>query len=204
MTAKGHMFLATGITLPIAAAAHIPVTFDFLIGIVIGSWLPDLDEPGSYLGRRLFLISYLLKAIGIQHRTLTHSILFAILVTLPALFIPELKYFFFGLGVGVILHCIGDLLTKSGLQYFFFPIKKQIHLLPKNLRFRTGSNVEYLVIIPFILLTLFSYKYLHISDYSGFKELHIEKKIEKGLEYFVSFVKEHQHDDFIKNIVSKL
>jgi len=170
MTAKGHAFLTTAIVFPIASLTSTPLPTDFLIGIIIGSWLPDIDEPGSYLGRRLQLISLILKKLGVQHRTITHSILFALVVALPALFYPPLKLLFIGFALGVILHCIGDLLTKSGLTYFFYPIKKEIHLLPKKLRFRTGSKVEYFIIVILAIITIYFSQRVHYVP-GGFEKI---------------------------------
>ncbi|MCL6571364.1 MAG: bifunctional acetaldehyde-CoA/alcohol dehydrogenase, partial [Bacillus sp. (in: Bacteria)] len=52
---------------------HLPFTASYTAGVVIGSLLPDIDEPKSYVGRRSFGMANKVKeAFG--HRGMTHSL----------------------------------------------------------------------------------------------------------------------------------
>jgi len=163
MTAPGHILLATGITGMAMYVLHLPVDIYFLLGIIIGAVLPDIDEPKSLIGRKLFFLSYILRAIGLKHRTLSHSIIFSLIFILPAFIVPSpYKNILFGLGIGSILHCVGDLFTISGLRYFLFPIEKELHFSPKPLRFRTGGVIEQIIIIFLALFNMWIFKKLDL------------------------------------------
>ena len=93
MTAKSHTTttLAIGI-LPIYFYGNeILYIFDYLaiylIGLVVGSLLPDIEESHSYIGRKaVWLSSRLNKAIG--HRKITHRIT----VYIPIFFISYYEF----------------------------------------------------------------------------------------------------------------
>ncbi len=53
----------------------------WVLSVLAGGLLPDLDEPNSALGRRLGWIAWPLK-LAVGHRTLTHSVLGILLVGL--------------------------------------------------------------------------------------------------------------------------
>lgn len=74
----------------------------------LGGLLPDIDEPGSLLGRRLPFISYPLNGI-FGHRTVTHSLAFVIAITL--LVMPFSYHLALALGMGLLSHLIGDMIT---------------------------------------------------------------------------------------------
>jgi inner membrane protein len=157
MTFKGHTLLA-------ALPVNLYICFNpidkfsaiiILVGVLIGSILPDIDEPHSYIGKRLAFLSYPLKLFGLKHRTFTHYLIFPLLVSLIALLIQDtvIKLFLFSLSFGILMHDIGDLITKGGITGFFFPLfpNKKIALLPYGLRFYTNSITEYLIIFILFL-----------------------------------------------------
>ena len=151
MTAKGHITLASLSLITIGTYTNIPLdTFTtFYSGGIIGSLLPDIDEKQSYIGKKLKTLSFIMSSI-FKHRTFTHYLIFPILIFLYGFYFLEdtLKIFVIGLAVGVLLHDIGDMLTKGGIVGFFWPIlaKTRIALLPRRLRFYTGSLQEYILI----------------------------------------------------------
>ena len=74
MTARGHILLA--ITPVIVFNPEMYNTDPYILGaIALGAVLPDIDEPNSYIGRRLYFVSDLIRLIGIKHRTVTHTII---------------------------------------------------------------------------------------------------------------------------------
>ena len=193
MTAPGHILLATAIVGITEYVLHIPVNVYFLAGIALGAVLPDIDEPKSFIGRKLAPLAFLLRLFRLKHRTLSHSIIFALIVIIPSIFLPyPFNLFGIGAGVGSVLHCVGDLLTISGLKYFLYPKKTELHLLPKNLRFRTGGTVESIIIIGLVGINYLIYKKLDVIDVlSNFHgtALHLPHLLETGYNYFFHLAK---------------
>ena len=93
-------------------------------GTSLGSLLPDIDHPQSYLGRRLrFLSVPIFKIWG--HRGITHSFLFlGITGIATALWWTVNPLFFGGLFIGILSHFIGDMTTPSGIP-LLYPNKKR-------------------------------------------------------------------------------
>ena len=119
-----------------------------LAGAIVGSLLPDIDHPQSWLGRRVAIVSIPLSML-IGHRGLTHSFL--------ALFVALVGCWMFagfiGLSGGVpivfaamvcagyISHLLADWFTPAGVPW----------LWPRARRFcspitiQVGGGVEYLL-----------------------------------------------------------
>ncbi|QDD68188.1 metal-dependent hydrolase [Caminibacter pacificus] len=171
MTFRGHIILATSVSLPFINAIFPYPSAQFyyaIAGVILGALLPDIDEPGSYIGRKIPIISFLISFF-VKHRGFTHTIFFALIPILFAFLVPYcyfcynsfynfnifyLQIFLFFIGVGCILHDIGDMLTKSCVKFFYPISNKTICIAPKSLRFRTGSIEENIVVlILFVLLT---------------------------------------------------
>lgn len=162
MLAKSHMTLGLlgGIALyylPFEITKNSLYEMLFLPIIIIGSVLPDIDEPRSFIGRKFPIISHLVS-LSFTHRGFTHFLLFPLLIALLGLFIlPKYEIIglsLFALSFGVFMHQIGDMLTISGISYYLFPFStKKAVLLPQFLRFRTGSRTEKFILI-FIFIPL--------------------------------------------------
>ena len=195
MTAPGHILVATA-TVGIAEyILHIPVNVYFLIGVSLGAVLPDVDEPKSLIGRKLAFLAFLLRLFNLKHRTLSHSIIFALLFLIPAFFFPyPYNAILGGVGTGALLHCIGDLLTISGLKYFLYPLKTELHLLPEKMRFRTGGLVEQGIILVLIGINYIIYKQLNLinvlDNFHG-SALHWPYILETGYNYFIHLLLKH-------------
>lgn len=129
-----------------------------IAGASIGSISPDIDHPESKVGRKL-----LLKPISITisklfgHRTITHSLLFSIimsyaLIASASLFSGLLNYiylnFVIGFCVGWISHLLLDLMTVRGIPIYYPLIKKKYNIF----KFKTNKDEE-LVSILTILFT---------------------------------------------------
>ena len=106
----------------------------------IGSLLPDIDHPSSWVGRRLPVISRPLAAM-IGHRGVTHSVV-AVLV---CLFFLRWEGFsrtvIDPLVIGYLSHLAADLLTSSGLRLAWPSRKRQAIPLC-----RTGSFGETVIV----------------------------------------------------------
>lgn len=85
--------------------------------MMLGSLLPDIDIPSSFLGRWLFPISWIINKL-FGHRGLFHSITFytIIFILLPLYHTSCMKYCTYGvvlvsLYIGIVLHIVLDKLT---------------------------------------------------------------------------------------------
>jgi len=91
-----------------------------LEGAAIGGFaalLPDIDHPGSSLGRLVRPVSVLLEAIG--HRVITHTLWFCLGTSLALAGLFSNLGFFWILFLGSFSHIILDSLTRSGTTPFY-------------------------------------------------------------------------------------
>lgn len=132
----------------------------FIILVIIGSILPDIDHTKSLIGKLFYPISkYISKNYG--HRTITHSAIFLFLITSISLFLE--KYFLNNYEITIILffsilsHLILDMCTLQGIP-LFYPFYKNPCVLPANpdLRIRTGDiKSEGVILFIFSISTIF-------------------------------------------------
>ncbi|MDK2932792.1 MAG: inner membrane protein [Clostridiales bacterium] len=92
-----------------------PLSLYFILGGIIGSFLPDCDIATAPAG--WFIPAW----IFVKHRTITHSVLAVIVISAIAYIIN--RDFGSGIFIGYALHLIADAMTKMGLPYFWYPIK---------------------------------------------------------------------------------
>jgi len=160
MMAKGHMLLASAITLSVEyiepdLIENEAIFFPFMI---LGSLLPDIDEKNSYIGRRLGAISIFFDSI-FEHRTFTHYLFLPVMIFIAGYFVSDMtaKTILYALATGILLHDVGDMLTKGGINGFFYPFykKKKIALLPRFLRFYTNSVTEYFLTMVLIAINTY-------------------------------------------------
>lgn len=166
MTAKGHVLLA----LPFALLAsnvmninHIE-TMVFTSTVVAGALFPDIDEPGSYIGRKLWFLAWPIKILAqfipmFRHRGATHFLIIPLMLMLLSYFIENIMLTAFA--VGWIAHTVGDMLTVTGIRGYFYPIlpDARIRLLPEPIAFQTGGIIEGLLIFGLIFINGFLYKH---------------------------------------------
>lgn len=121
-----------------AAAAHttLPFTAAYTAGLVIGSLLPDIDEPSSYVGRRSFGVAGKVKeAFG--HRGMTHSlIVWGVLAAL--VWRDSASPFAAGLVLGYLFHIVEDFFSVQGVP-LFWPFSSKRWKVPL---YRTGKGME--------------------------------------------------------------
>lgn len=95
---------------------------------MVGSLLPDIDHPQSFLGRRMKIISRPIYRLW-GHRTITHSIL---MIGALGLLIDTLgnKYITLGIVLGMMGHVLLDLLCLGSGVAFLYPLyPKKINLI---------------------------------------------------------------------------
>ena len=146
----------TGHTHAIAGAAAGALSAEFLrlpVGLLpvaaalgaVAALLPDVDEPGSTVNRRLPVIG---PALGrsLRHRTVTHSLAALAGLTLAAhLLLRHVVWSWLAVGaVGYGSHLFCDLLTPAGID-LFWPVGRRVRL---GGFVRTGGGVEEGLFVP--------------------------------------------------------
>ncbi|PIY96292.1 MAG: hypothetical protein COY66_04620 [Candidatus Kerfeldbacteria bacterium CG_4_10_14_0_8_um_filter_42_10] len=160
-----------------------------LIAGAFGGLLPDLDasdakikhlEIGYGKGRNrmaikpFYLPSMIISSL-FKHRGILHSFLAVILVGWGSywlfLFLSQwvsflAQEFWMVLTLGYFSHLVADGITHHGVP-LLWPWNRNIHLLPRLLRFRTGSFMETVIFIVLLLtlglFVLSSYQSLNLS-----------------------------------------
>ncbi len=148
---KTHFLFALFLSLLTINYFGLSPIFYILILLFAGS-LPDIDHYKSKIGRKLFIISFLINFI-FGHRKLIHSVIFA---TILAIVIRV----FFGLYwipfyIGYLSHLFLDSLTKQGV-YLFYPSNFRIHGFIKT----NGIIEKVFLVFLLVLNTVFITKYI--------------------------------------------
>jgi len=137
--------LAGGVA--IAQLTNTPMDAFLLAGIVIGSLAPDLDHPGSKLGRRSLGIAHVIHFL-FGHRTITHSILPVVALILLSIMFPHALLI--GFTLGYILHIAGDVCSVQGVP-LLYPFNKKHIKIPL---YNTNGLVEKIIIFPLACLSI--------------------------------------------------
>lgn len=96
-------------------------------GAIVGSLLPDIDHPQSFLGRRLKWVSKPINHLW-GHRSITHSLVLIGGIMGILAFIDQ-KALALGLGIGMLGHVIIDLCCRGAGVAFLYPFyPKRIQL----------------------------------------------------------------------------
>ncbi|MHC5409250.1 metal-dependent hydrolase [Listeria seeligeri] len=114
MRYKTHLVTSFAVVAPVAIMTN-NVDIMGACGLALGAILPDIDEPGSYVGRRIPLIPHILKRV-FGHRGMTHTLLATMLFVLLAIIIPN--SFTCMLAIGYFLHILEDTFSVSGIKWF--------------------------------------------------------------------------------------
>lgn len=139
MRYPSHIMVSLCIGAATAAYTNLPFTVSYTAGVVIGSLLPDIDEPNSYVGRRSFGMSTKVKeAFG--HRGMTHSLVVWGAVAAIVL-IESSSLFSLGFLLGYLFHILEDFLSIQGVP-LLWPFQTKRYKLPL---YRTGGIVEKLL-----------------------------------------------------------
>lgn len=119
-----------------------------LAGAVVGSLLPDIDHPKSWLGRRIPFISIPLSSL-VGHRGVTHSLIGLNIVFASVLLSAWLGNMsgsawapaITGLGIGYASHLLADWLSNTGIP-LLWPSRQRF---AAPITIQTGSPIEYLI-----------------------------------------------------------
>ncbi|MGM0549253.1 MAG: metal-dependent hydrolase [Bacillota bacterium] len=132
----------------------------------VGALIPDIDEPQSYAGRKIKVVSKMIKSV-FGHRGITHSFLGMGIISLLIYFL--LDHYNLSLKIltmfnlGYLSHLLTDLITKAGVP-LLYPYKKKIRIP----LIRTGGKLEFVfrTIVSAALLFI-AIEYLDITHFTG-------------------------------------
>lgn len=148
MRYETHIVTSVTMGVGLTMITDAPLSLGYGIGVILGSLLPDIDEPRSYIGQRSFGIAKLInKMFG--HRGFTHSFLAALPFFILFYFFPY--SFVLGLACGYLFHITGDFFSKSGVP-LFYPFTKKRYKIPIYI---TGKTSEKVVLFFSILVLVF-------------------------------------------------
>ncbi|WP_336770133.1 metal-dependent hydrolase [Bacillus bombysepticus] len=177
-----HMVSSLTMGVGLTMVTDIPLSIGFAAGVLIGSLLPDIDEPKSFIGKRSFGISKLVNWM-FGHRGFTHSLFAVLPLFLIYLFIknpevvvswfganirteffrdlvqniavPAIVNFWLGISFGYLFHLVGDFFSKSGIP-LFLPITKKRYKIPIYVTGKKSEQVVFVICsILLVVLSLF-------------------------------------------------
>jgi inner membrane protein len=176
------MTVGTHVAFAAAAALVCGAPASSLAFLVLGSALPDIDHPQSFLGRIFFFISIPLnKRFG--HRKTIHGYPLWTLVTLVGLFWNPLLW----LGLGAISHIYMDSFNLKGVQGLMPFNEKVLVLFDRKYRIAAGSRKE-LVLLSVLLVMAWGGGYIGklggltglIASATGSYQMAYDKYTEQG------------------------
>ncbi len=201
MIAPTHITFAEFIYLLILTTTGVPLSLTNAIVTGVASVLADVDTGASTIGKILPFISRRVER-RYGHRTLTHSVLFCLIlciVTLPLLWF-EMFHRFVGSNLlvcllcGYISHPLLDTMTIHGTKLFYpfsnakcvFPLEVNS---PHRYRIQTGSKQDKALGVIFLLACLPTYLVAH-QGYERFIR-YTQKNVESAVRDYNEFSKEH-------------
>ena len=201
MIAPTHITFAEFIYLLILTTTGVPLNVANGLAVAIASVLPDVDTEASTIGKILPFISRRIER-RYGHRTLTHSILFCVLLsilTLPLLWL-ELFHRLVGSNLlvcllcGYVSHPLLDTMTIHGTKLLYpfsnakcvFPLEVNS---PHRYRIQTGSKQDKALGVIFLLACLPTYLVAH-QGYERFIR-YTQKNVESAVRDYNEFSKEH-------------
>jgi inner membrane protein len=149
MMFRNHLIVTTAVAITIVKYADIPLPLWLLLtAIYLGSLLPDLDHPGSTIGRRFLFISIPLSGL-FGHRQITHS-LWPFVVTLWVFSSEPMKMpIILACMIGYFSHILADFFSDSGIPLFWpFQMRVGIRLCS------SGGIVEPIIALSLLGLSI--------------------------------------------------
>ncbi|GAB6259325.1 metal-dependent hydrolase [Peribacillus sp. N1] len=160
MRYKTHIVSSLTLGAGLSILFNYPFHIGYVAGISLGSLLPDIDEPKSFIGRRSFGIAVFVKQ-KYGHRGITHGMFAWLVVSMVCLIFPSPLTI--GISMGYLFHLIGDFFSVRSIP-IFTPFNNNRIKLP--ISYKTGSLTEDILFLIFTLLLLylvFIFANLHIS-----------------------------------------
>lgn len=142
MMFRTHLSTSILAGIGVAKLLTMPLSIPFYAGVALGSGLPDIDHPKSFIGKRSLGVSHLIHVL-FGHRGVTHSIPTTIaLGALGWYFFPI--PFTLGAITGYAAHLLGDYFSRSGIP-LLAPFSDKRYKAPFT--YRTGSTTENFILV---------------------------------------------------------
>lgn len=119
----------------------------------LGALLPDIDHPGSVVGRRLWLVS-IPVAMLFGHRGITHSLIAAAAMSAAIAWQIGAQPWIAALAIGYLTHLIGDWLTPSGVP-LLWPDRRKF---ASPVGFKTNSMAEMTCLMAMIAIDAYGFR----------------------------------------------
>ena len=148
MKFKTHLAFGLFMGLLYLNYAGVQNRFLFVLFVMLGSALPDIDTASSKLGSKIWPLSKLIE-IFLGHRGIFHSIWLIILI-------PGIAYIYFSgiygiaLFIGYFSHVLMDGFTKKGVNFLnpFLELRLSGFI-------ETGSLLEKIIFVVILLMDIF-------------------------------------------------
>ncbi|MGM9923405.1 MAG: metal-dependent hydrolase [Bacillus sp. (in: firmicutes)] len=161
MMYKTHIITSLAAGAGVAAHGHYSFTITYALGVAIGSVLPDLDQPKSFIGQRSFGLAVIISKL-FGHRGFMHSLLaWALLTGFCLLFNSA---FAMGISLGYLFHIIGDFFSVSSVPLF----KPFTNYRPRNMWFSYKNKSAAEEVIKYVAMTVLVYYFLIQKLYEPF------------------------------------
>ncbi len=116
MMARSHVVVGIAAWIATAPILHVPVLNPICLGlVVVGSLLPDIDHPQSWVGRRTRPVSTAI-ALALGHRGITHSAIAVVGMTMLLAHAGYRRGLVAAVAIGYLSHLAADMLTPRGLR----------------------------------------------------------------------------------------
>ena len=123
MMARSHVVVGLTAWVATAPLLHVPTLNPiYLVLVVAGSLLPDIDHPKSWVGRRTRPVSTAI-ASTFSHRGITHSAIAVIGLAALLLHAGYRRAGISALVIGYLSHLAADMLTPQGLR-LVWPLRR--------------------------------------------------------------------------------
>lgn len=144
--------LAFAVLIILLFISHVNNSWVFILMVLIGTILPDLDTRFSSWGRHLIFRPL---QFFVKHRGIIHSLTTAIITSvLLAMFWPVVSLGFF---VGYSVHIILDSFTREGVQPFW-PLKARSYgFISSGGRIEDSIFVFLIIVDVFLIILAFAF-----------------------------------------------
>ena len=117
--------------------------FVFILILLAATLAPDIDYPGSFLGKRLKI-----SILFFKHRGVFHSIIMGVIFSIILFIFTENSYYALAVLLGYASHLFLDSFTKTGVAAFY-PSKLRI-----KGKLKTTGFVDWVLLIIFTSLSI--------------------------------------------------
>lgn len=189
MKYRTHLATTMAIGLPLMAGLN-EISLINIGALGLGSLLPDIDHPSSFLGKRNKIASGITnKTLG--HRGGTHSLIGVFVVFILGTFIQQNylavsgQNMTFWLVFGFLFHLIEDAFSKEGIHWLW-PYKRK-RRRKKIIYYTTGGIGEYLILGFTLCLLLIELRLLYLGTLNQFTHFTWLNEVQSKFEYLQRF-----------------